>query len=163
MNAPSDRPSNASPEAEVFAAGFLIVRSTKSGPEILLMKHVDRWDLPKGHLEAGETFEEGAKRELEEETGILESELWVDPDFVFNIEYDVRERRAEGRICRKEVRIFLGWLLKPERTIEATEHLGHSWFPWSSHLRIQPQTIDPLLATLADHWRDGIRLPPTAM
>lgn len=33
------------------------------------------WELPGGHLEAGETFKQGAKREVEEETNIKLSKL----------------------------------------------------------------------------------------
>lgn len=38
--------------------------------EVLFIKRLGKWDLPKGHLEKGETSEEGAIREVEEECGI---------------------------------------------------------------------------------------------
>ena len=37
--------------------------------KILLMKRLGKWDLPKGKLDKGETIEECALREIEEETG----------------------------------------------------------------------------------------------
>ena len=58
-------PAQASPEC----AGVLVV--ARSTQRILLLKRVDRdvWESPGGHLEAGETHQEGALRELHEETG----------------------------------------------------------------------------------------------
>ncbi|RLD42373.1 MAG: NUDIX hydrolase [Bacteroidetes bacterium] len=38
--------------------------------QLLFIKRWDIWDIPKGHLEKGETLEECAIREVEEETGI---------------------------------------------------------------------------------------------
>ncbi|CAF4275179.1 unnamed protein product, partial [Adineta steineri] len=47
------------------------------------MRHRDRYDLPKGHMEIGETERETALRELQEETGIQSSAIDIDPDFRF--------------------------------------------------------------------------------
>ena len=54
----------------VNAAGMLLF-ALESPPKFLLMRHRDRWDLPKGHAEPGETLLATALRETEEETGIL--------------------------------------------------------------------------------------------
>ena len=149
----SYRPPDASPNAQVFAAGFLVVRQVGVGFELLLMRHADRWDLPKGHLEVGETFREGAARELAEETGLAENDYQVDERFEFRIEYDVMQTRDGGHLRRKEVRIYLALLKDPNQPLKLTEHLGCEWFLYSPELRIQPQTIDPLLAALALHWQ----------
>lgn len=52
---------------KVEAAGGL-VKNTKS--EYLMIHRNGRYDLPKGHWEEGETIEECAVREVEEETGV---------------------------------------------------------------------------------------------
>jgi len=56
----------------VTAAGGIVVDSRE---RCLMIRRNDRWDLPKGHREEGETLEECALRETEEETGIRAEEL----------------------------------------------------------------------------------------
>ncbi len=51
----------------VEAAGGLVYNQKK---EILFIHRNDRWDLPKGHIEKGESYETAAVREVEEETGL---------------------------------------------------------------------------------------------
>lgn len=49
------------------AAGGLVENSLG---ELLCIHRLNRWDLPKGKVEKGETFEQAAIREVEEECGI---------------------------------------------------------------------------------------------
>jgi 8-oxo-dGTP pyrophosphatase MutT (NUDIX family) len=140
--------------AEVFSYGFLIFRRL---PEVsfLLMQHADRWDLPKGHREEGETEMQCALRELHEETGIREEDIAIDPAFRFTSEYEVRCRRLK-RQAGKLTTIFLAWLESPV-TLTITEHLGYEWFAWRPPHRIQQQTVDPLLAQAEAHLADRPR------
>ena len=52
----------------VFAAGGVVVRDGK----VLLVHRprYDDWSFPKGKLDGGESFEDAAVREVEEETGL---------------------------------------------------------------------------------------------
>ncbi len=53
--------------AWVEAAGGVVV---DAGGRWLMIHRNGRWDFPKGHLEAGESIETCAAREVEEETGV---------------------------------------------------------------------------------------------
>jgi ADP-ribose pyrophosphatase YjhB (NUDIX family) len=60
---------------EETSAGGLVVADPAGTPRAPLIGRYDRrgklrWSLPKGHLEAGETYEQAAVREVAEETGI---------------------------------------------------------------------------------------------
>src|SRR5688500_14510941 len=62
-------------KVEETSAGGLVVDRTGSRPRAAIIGRLDRrgrllWSLPKGHLEAGESAEDAAVREAEEETGI---------------------------------------------------------------------------------------------
>jgi 8-oxo-dGTP pyrophosphatase MutT (NUDIX family) len=86
----------------VRAAGGLVVREGANGSEILVVHRpaYDDWSFPKGKLEPGESEEEAAVREVEEETGLrcrLDRELAT-----------TRYRDARGR--PKTVRY---WLMTP--------------------------------------------------
>ena len=51
----------------VEAAGGVVVNPRG---EWLMIRRNSRWDLPKGHVEPGESFDRCAEREIEEETGV---------------------------------------------------------------------------------------------
>lgn len=115
--------------------------------EFLLMKHPNRWDLPKGHGETGESDLETALREMEEETGILSGQVSIDSGFEYRIEYPVTYKRWPGQTFRKRVCFFLGWVEeKPPLTL--TEHPDARWWTWSPPHAIQEQTIDGLLESV---------------
>lgn len=59
-------------------AGGIIFRRNKDSREleILLTQDAkDRWTIPKGHIEEGETAKETAEREIKEETGLKEMDM----------------------------------------------------------------------------------------
>src|SRR3954470_4057602 len=56
-------------DADVLAAGGVLVRDD-GRVAVIHRPRYDDWSLPKGKLEAGESFEDGAVREVLEETGV---------------------------------------------------------------------------------------------
>ena len=139
------------PNGKVKAAGIVIF-TTRSPKEFLLMRHSDRWDLPKGHCEHKESYLETALRETEEETGIEAKAISIDPEFRFDIEYEVTYKRWGDEVFKKKLRYFVGFVdEKPELTL--TEHESAKWFKWKPPHKIQKKTIDPLLAAIDEHFR----------
>jgi 8-oxo-dGTP pyrophosphatase MutT (NUDIX family) len=87
----------------VRAAGGAVLRSGAGGdPEVLLVHRprYDDWSLPKGKCDPGESYEDCARREVEEETGITADLGDQLPD--------VRYRDQKGR--PKVVRY---WVMRP--------------------------------------------------
>ncbi len=57
-------------------AGGIVFRHGKKGVEILLIQDAkDRWTIPKGHIEEGETAQQAARREIGEEAGLNEVDI----------------------------------------------------------------------------------------
>lgn len=56
----------------ITAAGGMVFNSKK---EILFIHRKGRWDLPKGKVDKGETLQEAAIREIEEETGVKDLQI----------------------------------------------------------------------------------------
>ena len=137
---------------KVKACGVLVFRKEPQ-PEFLVMKHRHRLDLPKGHLEAGETERECALREMWEETGIPAESIELANDFEYSeVYYPFEARFGPGRV-EKTLIVYLGWLLD-HHDIKLTEHVGYEWLPWKPPHKIQKHTIDPLLAKLEGYFRE---------
>ncbi len=130
------KPSSPSAGKRVYAkrvdevsAGGLVIDST--GTMGLLIGRIDQkdssgtkllWSLPKGHIEAGETPEEAAIREVAEETGIhstISRSLGV-IDFWF---------MAGGKRIHKTVHHFLFSETGGELAPQVSEVDEVSWFP----------------------------------
>lgn len=136
---------------KVRACGVLVFRRQPE-PSFLVMKHARRLDLPKGHLEPGETEQECALREMTEETGIPASAVQLDPDFRYEeVYYPYEARFGPGRV-EKTLVVFLGWLLE-DHPIRLTEHIGYDWLKWNPPHKLQKYTLDPLLAQLAEYFQ----------
>lgn len=139
----------------VEAAGLLLFTGNDPNgsplqPEhFLLLRHADRWDLPKGHREPDESLIQTALRETEEETGIPPDCIERIGGFSFAIDYSVTYHLPIPTTHQKRVTYFLGRVAQ-RHEIRCTEHLGYQWFPWSPPHKLQPQTIDPLLAAAQD-------------
>ncbi len=99
------------------------------------------WDLPKGHVEAGESETQTALRELEEETGIKD----VEPVFGFRETIEYYYRR-EGRTMHKEVVFFLAKTATGEVRL-SDEHIGSEWLSYEKALeRLTFKNAKDLLA-----------------
>lgn len=104
----------------------IVVFSEDAGVRRYLILHYEEghWDLPKGHVEEGETEEETARRETFEETGI--SELEFVPGFRKTISYSFKRK---GMMVPKEVVFFLARTSAKEVYL-SDEHIGYAWLPY---------------------------------
>lgn len=134
----------------VKSCGVIIFRRN---PELsfLLMKHPHRFDLPKGHVEEGETEVQCALRETWEETGIPIEQVTLDPTFRYEEVYYPIEPRFGSERVEKTLVIFLGWVENVSEIV-VTEHGGHEWRAWHPPHHIQKYTINPLLAAVEKHF-----------
>ncbi|MET0420488.1 MAG: NUDIX hydrolase [Acidimicrobiia bacterium] len=99
----------------VRAAGGIVVRHTPKGTLVLLVHRprYDDWSLPKGKAEPGENWEETARREVEEETGLrcrLGSEVG-------------RTAYVDSRGRDKEVRYYLMEPKDPDQRFEPNDEV----------------------------------------
>ena len=88
--------------AEVEAAGGVILRGGGDGsPEVAIVHRprYDDWSLPKGKLDAGESSEDAALREVEEETG-LRCELGRELEPVSYVDRKGRSKRVRWWVMR---------------------------------------------------------------
>ncbi|MDP5230497.1 MAG: NUDIX hydrolase [Cellulophaga sp.] len=81
----------------VVAAGGVV--TNKEG-KVLFIYRNDKWDLPKGKLDKGETLEECALREVEEETGVQGLKI----ENILKTTYHVFKRNGNYKL--KEVHWF---------------------------------------------------------
>lgn len=123
---PAREPRSALQRVEETSAGGLVVDYDAHPHRAALIARHDRrgrlvWSLPKGHLEHGETAEQAAVREVEEETGIRSEVLaplgTIDFWFV-----------ADGRRIHKTVHHFLLRALGGELSDEDVEVVDVQWY-----------------------------------
>ncbi len=105
-----------------FSAGILVYRYAASKREFLFLCHSDGLlDLPKGHIEKGESALEAAVRETYEEAGLSIKPL---PFFRESMTYWLM--RGKSKI-KKEVMMFLGEANGKSTVMVSHEHAGYRW------------------------------------
>jgi 8-oxo-dGTP pyrophosphatase MutT (NUDIX family) len=84
------------------SSGGVVFRKAEDALEFLLIRDpYDNWGLPKGHIEGGETPEQAALREVEEETGLGELSIVAQ---LPTIDWYFRDR---GKLVHKFCHFFL--------------------------------------------------------
>jgi 8-oxo-dGTP pyrophosphatase MutT (NUDIX family) len=109
-----------------LAAGAVIVELGPREPRVLLL-HVrdeDRWCLPKGHVDPGESLGVTALREVAEETGLHDVHLDGEVGEVTYRFYSPKKRRN----VQKTVVYFLGRTAEKTLTLEPIFD-RHDWVP----------------------------------
>ncbi|HSX19039.1 MAG TPA: NUDIX domain-containing protein [Candidatus Saccharimonadales bacterium] len=107
----------------VFSAGGIVIKTEGGKPLVLVTQHSGHkgWEFPKGHLEKGESSEQAAVREVEEEAGVKAKVL----EKVDKIEYFYYE---EGEKVLKTVVYFLMEYVGEGEATTAFEVSDMGWF-----------------------------------
>lgn len=110
------------------SAGAIVFRIEKGRPAYLLLHYPssakakkEYWDLPKGHVEKGEEEQDTVRREIQEETGLIDIELFE--GFREEIRYWFQ---FGGQKISKTVVFYLA-KTRQKKVIISSEHLGFQW------------------------------------
>jgi len=105
------------------SAGGLVVEGTR----ILLISTQEgrRWQLPKGHIERGESPEQAAVREIEEETGVSGRVIAPLP----GVEYWFVEK-GRRRVHKRVDYFLLSYVSGSVADFDVHEVSGAEWFTW---------------------------------
>ncbi len=115
----------------VFDAGVIVYKGLGTRREYLFLRNPSGWlDTPKGHMEEGESTEEAALRETEEEAGI---KVNPDPFFRDSVEYWYAEK---GERTKKRVTFLLAEVAKDTKIKVSDEHVDYAWLDYASSLKM---------------------------
>lgn len=146
------RPAISEVVREPTAGGIVFRRSSKGEIEILLIQDAkDRWTIPKGHIEEGESAKETAQREIGEETGLKESKVlnWLG-------KINFRYRRTNSLVLMT-TEIFLVQALGDTDDLKPEDWMnGIKWFPANEALdKIAYEDIGKLILIALKKIRSG--------
>ncbi|MEO5509303.1 MAG: NUDIX hydrolase [Longimicrobiales bacterium] len=135
------------------SSGGVVYRPFAAEPHVLLIRDpYNNWGLPKGHIEGGETPEQAAVREVEEETGL--TALGVVAQLP-TIDWYFRDR---GKLVHKFCHFFLLESADGDTAPQLDEGITEcTWLPWHQALeRVSYANARDVIRTAGD--RLGIRL-----
>lgn len=127
---------------EPTAGGIIFRRNPNKQLEILLIQDAkDRWTIPKGHIEEGESARQTAQREIGEETGLKEMKvlMWLG-------KINFRYRRQQSLVLMT-TEIFLVKALGDTNNLKPEDWMnGIKWFSANEALdKIEYEDIGKLI------------------
>jgi 8-oxo-dGTP pyrophosphatase MutT (NUDIX family) len=111
------------------SAGAIILREVDGELKIALAQHpraIKTWVLPKGHVEAGETIEQAALREIHEEAGLSNVRLITHLGTILR-----KSEKINGDVVHKTIHFYLAYALDDGQTQSPTD-LGFIQVGWFS-------------------------------
>lgn len=137
---------------EPTAGGVVFRRNDGGEVEFLLYQDArDRWTIPKGHIEPGETAQVTARREITEETGLknLEVHGWLG-------KVNFRYRRID-KLVLMSTQVYLVKALDPHEKLQKEEWMnGLKWFSFHDALdEVEYEDIGKLIMLAMKQVRQG--------
>ncbi|MBP6889713.1 MAG: NUDIX domain-containing protein [Candidatus Moranbacteria bacterium] len=122
------------------SVGAVLFRETGIKREYLLLRYPSgHYEFPRGHAEEGETEEETLRREVEEETGVKEMEIYPfrTENRFFYVAHGSEKARRERE--KRGIWIFKRAFFYPAQTTEEEIQLSHEhrewlWLPFAEAL-----------------------------
>ena len=125
-------------------SGGIVFRFTKDKKDIeilLIQDSKERWTIPKGHIEPGETAKVTARREIEEETGLRNFAVLA---WLGKIHF--KYRRLDKLVLMTTQIYLVQALDERERPTPEQWMKGIRWFPFSEALNaIEYEDIEKLM------------------
>lgn len=135
-------------------AGGIIFRLTPDQKDIevlLIQDSKNRWTIPKGHVEPGETAKQTAVREIHEETGLAKVKVlsWLG-------KIHFKYRRLD-KLVLMTTQIYLVHALDPKETLAKEKWMNDiKWFTFSDALdAIEYEDIEKLMLIAKKRIRSG--------
>lgn len=136
----------------IEAAGGIVNRPNG---DILFIKRLGKWDLPKGKMEKGESREESAVREIEEETNLQNVELL---DFI-NTTYHIYIERNGDKVLK-----YTHWFamnFDGEDTSKPQLEEGITEVAWKNTSQIEnevfPSTFKNIKLIIKEFWETKVK------
>lgn len=127
---------------EPTAGGVVFRHNAEGQVEFLLYQDArDRWTIPKGHVEPGESAQAAAKREVGEETGLQNVHV-----FGWLGKVNFRYRRID-KLVLMTTQVYLIKALNPDEKLQKEEWMnGLKWFSFHDALdEIEYEDIGKLI------------------
>jgi len=117
---------------ERSVGAVIFYKSGKIIEYLILQYRHKRWDFPHGHIEPGESEMETARREIKEETGIVD--LIIVPGFKEEVNWHYK-REGEPKARYKEVVYFL--IRSKNKEVKLSyENIDFRWLPFKKALAL---------------------------
>ncbi len=135
-------------------SGGIIFRFTRDRKDIeilLIQDSKERWTIPKGHIEPGETAKMTAKREIEEETGLSNISVLT---WLGKIHFKYRRM---DKLVLMTTQIYLVQALDAHEALEPEKWMkGIKWFSFTDALEaIEYEDIEKLMLIAKKKIRAG--------
>ena len=140
----------------VKSAGAIVYRIKNNKLHYLLLHYPSgHWEFPRGHIDEGESEQETAIREIEEETGLKDIKMIPNfkgySRFFFKRTYGLKPKeKKKAPWVFKLVTLFLAET-KTEDIKLSREHKGFVWLPYEDAIKKLPKDAKKVFNKANDH------------